>query len=1596
MRRLGYSAEDQFIKRRLLSTLVILVVLAAVGGVSTVSATPIPTDFRALPGELHEVTLSWTPVPGASEYLLERREFDPTGMIEWTDIAPPAGLPGSTATWVDDDPGLGKVRYEYQIAAVDPSGASDWARSSAVPTFIGKPLFGWIDVLAATDSTGDPYIDPDETLDVAAGLQSLIDNELGGLPSPMRDPRTGPHVLYFPCRTYRIDAEVHLRGRSGVQFIGESAAECAAAGNGPVRFEWTGPSGADVNNPSVMFRMNRSRDITFRNLIWDGGCIDGAAGTCYVVAFDEATGVAPLCVKSGAACDPDPGMNMLCPQDDQCAIQGDTGTAHYDSTFKNSFIGLRVGRDHVQDSEITIRRCVFEDNWLGVSIEDFNALNIWVWDSLFSSNFVGISNDLSTAYSGVPDVVGQSGGDFDVIRGRFQNNVNTDIWATPFGDFTFRDSVSVGSGRFLYVQSNGTPARYSIIGNQVENDGSVPLIQTGAPGSFLIMDNTFVSPLDNPIEMFQFSSTAILDLISIGNKFTTDQVTNDPVDGAYSLPHGGRFRIVDDIQVVVGPLVVPPLPVGNDDLNTLPVYTVVGAASGDPDAPMLAEVAEKIQSVLDAAVANQPAVVHFPGVYGLYRIDQTLNTAANQQLTLAGDGKWTSIQRDSAAGEPVMEIAADQIGRLSLLDLMVQDSGVVVRGVVSGESRVFLNQLRADGSSEAGLILDGLDRAVVVSHDQYISSSRDDSESRGTIVRVGFEPVAAVEKPGIAIWTGLSTLNDVDFEVVNDAAEAKLLVSSNYMETSRHHVNIDGGGYGGSVTLHSGKIATWTPGVCDGGVPCANDGECPGERCLWGECTRTCQLPCAAGRSCVYDPSLCGGQFTCCDNGSSCTADIDCADPEECVNGMCTVLCGSTCPTGQCVLNPGEVDVASAASVVTAKDYPGELNMVEVSAFIQGQKGAAGMASFGPVVTKGAQVRLEGEASMNNRFVASNLHPQKNDTEFDLDLATSESTYLRLSSKRGSPDISAQAPDLQAGGECGTVTDACEIDPVCLGGVPSPPEAVCVDLNQELLASVALLRQMSPPPAFYDEEPALAQREIIFDRVFILDAPVGLYVGGGPECLVDGECDDGIDCTADTCEFITGISGVPGRCRNADNCPNGSACDESRNECSTSCFSDADCDDVDACTTDLCLLDFGLPGTSGVCRNDYACDDGVECTVDVCDEAGCSNTPSDLSCDDGVDCTTDICTGANGCVLVDNCPGSLVCDEGRDECSLSCITDAECDDGLSCTTDLCLLDFGPPGTPGVCRNDSTCNDQVDCTVDTCEPSGCFNTPSSALCDDGAACTTNTCSATNDCTTVDKCPGSYLCDVGRSVCSSSCSVDSDCDDGLPCTSDLCLLDFGLPGTLGVCRNDSTCDDQIDCTVDTCEPSGCFNTPSNALCDDGVSCTGNICSASNDCLPPVDTCPGALVCDEGRDECSASCLTDVDCDDGISCTFDLCLLDFGLPGTPGVCRNDPGCDDSVSCTIDFCGKGGCSNNPSHMLCEDGVTCTDDICDPIDGCQFVDNCPGALTCAWGECTNECFADAECNDGDPCTTDLCIAEFGLPGVPGLCRHIGDCGGGR
>jgi hypothetical protein len=548
----------------------------------------------------------------------------------------------------------------------------------------------------------------------------------------------------------------------------------------------------------------------------------------------------------------------------------------------------------------------------------------------------------------------------------------------------------------------------------------------------------------------------------------------------------------------------------------------------------------------------------------------------------------------------------------------------------------------------------------------------------------------------------------------------------------------------------------------------------------------------------------------------------------------------------------------------------------------------------------------------------------------------------------------------------------------------------------------------------------------------------------GEDCATNADCDDGDNCTSDLCLADKTCLHKPNTdcecvddtgCDDADECTTDVCTADNKCEhfpvenCNVSCQTADDCDDSDLCTTDVCdsgnqCQHIALSNCGGTCQTAEDCDDNDLCTTDVCDSdnicqhialnncGGSCQTAGD--CDDGDECTTDICDADNKCqhIAVENCGGG-------------CQTADDCDDADPCTTDICDIDKN-------CHYVTFKNCTGTCQL-------------SADCDDGDACTTDICATGNECL--------Y---IAISNCGGSCQTSDDCVDLDPCTSDICdsqkfCHHVSLGNCGGDCENDTECDDDNYCTVDACVDGVCEsdagamngqwcsdqNTETvkdvclNGLCAGStVECQFNSsCADGNDCN--IESCVENMcvseiknngdLCNDGNietvnDVCHegvclgtvAGCFDISDCNDGNICTTDTCDLGLTVPHCFYEFNDGAVCNDNDPFSKnDVCGDGVCKGAYAcveNVECDDSNDCTDDTCvnfsclSVINAAVYCDDHNDATVndaCDAGICKGElpeCNEDAECDDGNPCTLNICDEFYHCnpTGYPGQYSVIG------
>lgn len=266
------------------------------------------------------------------------------------------------------------------------------------------------------------------------------------------------------------------------------------------------------------------------------------------------------------------------------------------------------------------------------------------------------------------------------------------------------------------------------------------------------------------------------------------------------------------------------------------------------------------------------------------------------------------------------------------------------------------------------------------------------------------------------------------------------------------------------------------------------------------------------------------------------------------------------------------------------------------------------------------------------------------------------------------------------------------VQTITLGGNSYPREIALAPRNDD--------------PTRYYRVVARAQRTPVADptdTTFAQAALLGTYIRGETRVVVLRIEDSCIDVPCGETQHCTGAACVPP----PDVTPSpldGGLMDMSMSDLgpSTSCTTDGDCDDDIGCTVDSCTL--------GRCVNatdDSACPaPSNQCLRSVCVAgSGCAEEPRSGSCDNGQycdgndSCVGGVCTGAG-----DPCEGMTVCDEGLDACT-GCTGPEDCTDGRVCTGGTCTCLTGSVEMCGV-DGDEDCNGLADCADPECDRVSC--------------------------------------------------------------------------------------------------------------------------------------------------------------------------------------------------------------------------------------------------------------------------------------------------
>lgn len=582
--------------------------------------------------------------------------------------------------------------------------------------FVG-PFASWINVKTQYGAIGDGVTD--ET----ASLQAAF-NAIGNSNSTSS-------VVYLPAGTYKITGTLTMNYKMNVSIIGADPAT--------TKIIWAGASSG------TMFKINGVAYSRFNRLTFDG------AGTASIAVDQSWDGIAGYF---------------------------DTGNEYADDEFKNAGIGIRGGHLGYGFAETAIMRCRFTNNTTaGITLGNFNALDVWVWHSVFENCAVGITNNNTTS----------SAGNFKVYNSIFRNSTTSDIVIGNTGEFAFRDNTSTNSQMFLKATYKTYSCHITLQSNTIIDPVASKAIDIQDQGPIILLDNIIRSRAGATAPVVSYSAFPSGDFFSMGNTFTV----------ANAIQSTGRNIIYDKSVVSAGSLntlAEPTLPGTQPNLNRTILEVPAGAN------------ASAIQALIDQAalLTGTRPVVHLP--FGTYNIQTTLYIPSGSDMQIVGDGHGelypTWLWWTGGSAGPVISIAGPS--KVTFRDISINGNNLVTNIVMSNidqiNSRIFMHELEVNLNAN-GLLVNGLDNTLVLAYNSRVS------QTSGKAINVVGGSLAASGNPQqgrTIMYGGLEWENNLSHEVTN---AGNLLIRDVWYESSNNgpYLNLTGKG---TFIMEGGSIAS--------------------------------------------------------------------------------------------------------------------------------------------------------------------------------------------------------------------------------------------------------------------------------------------------------------------------------------------------------------------------------------------------------------------------------------------------------------------------------------------------------------------------------------------------------------------------------------------------------------------------------------------------------------------------------------------------------------------------------------------------------------------------------------------------------------------
>ena len=416
----------------------------------------------------------------------------------------------------------------------------------------------------------------------------------------------------------------------------------------------------------------------------------------------------------------------------------DTGNEYAEDVFVDVNFGIHGGHLGHGFAETSILGDRFiRIKKAGVSLGNFNALDIWIRNCLFEDCAMGITNIYGA-------------GNFKVYNNIFLSSSGPDISINNTGEFSIRGNFSIHSGKFFDAGYSRNPAAIIIEGNTVLDPINTQAVTVGNQGPVIFINNFFRSALptkSGPVAIFNGSNNP--DLYCSDNTFTVSQ------------PVAAKGNILVYNEKIVSPLGIqgiktPTIPIIEPTDNRV-VFEVPRSASTDA-----------IQAIINKAsnLSGTRPIVHFP--FGNFNLTKTLIIPSGSDMQLTGDGfgdqHATTLSRVGNTTGPIILISGPS--KATFRDLTIKGNStcinILITNVDQKGSQIILQEFQQKGGM-AGIVTSRLDHTLVKGFDVELS----DLEKA---ISVTGGPLANAGKPAegkIIIYSGAESDNRLSHEVLN-------------------------------------------------------------------------------------------------------------------------------------------------------------------------------------------------------------------------------------------------------------------------------------------------------------------------------------------------------------------------------------------------------------------------------------------------------------------------------------------------------------------------------------------------------------------------------------------------------------------------------------------------------------------------------------------------------------------------------------------------------------------------------------------------------------------------------------------------------------